>query len=414
MLLIGTIVRAANWNSIHKGARLVKFVRYISVFFIVTMLSCTNSFAYDNDLNIGGFISQGYLKTNKNNYLADTEDGSFQFNELGLFFSTSPVKRLTISCQFFAYDIGDVGNDKIGFNYFFAQYKQTEWFGVGAGRVKIDHGLYSEIRDFDVLRTFIFLPQGVYNEWFRDGSSKMEGIEFFGNINIGHWGTISYRSTHGSTNLAKDSGTSKFYQEVSNLVKDVTEMRHKYVTTNSLTWLLPYFGLKFKAYFAYNDYAHFTGNEQIYDSGVEIIATAKDITWTIFSIESMVRGFVFAAEYYLNNAETNVLLKSDPSVILPGGSTIKSEGFYCSVAYQLLDNLQVGGYYSSYENDKDSSGPENQLKEIVFSLRLDINLNWTTKFECHKMDGYFGVTPDNGSTLDDDWYFYAAKVSYNF
>ncbi len=79
------------------------------IFFLIT-----ESKTMANDLvDIHGFISQGYLKTDNNNYLADTKDGSTQFNEMGINFRTSPTDKLTIGCQFFARDLGAVGNDEV-------------------------------------------------------------------------------------------------------------------------------------------------------------------------------------------------------------------------------------------------------------------------------------------------------------
>ena len=38
------------------------------------------------NIEIHGFISQGYLLSNENNYLADSKEGTFQFNEMGINF----------------------------------------------------------------------------------------------------------------------------------------------------------------------------------------------------------------------------------------------------------------------------------------------------------------------------------------
>jgi len=55
--------------------------------FNLIILSYGMAFCHD-DVAIHGFISQGYLKSDHNDFLAETEKGSFQFNEMGLNFST--------------------------------------------------------------------------------------------------------------------------------------------------------------------------------------------------------------------------------------------------------------------------------------------------------------------------------------
>jgi len=41
-------------------------------------------------LQVHGFISQGFLYTSDNNYLANSSRGSFEFTELGLNFTLQP------------------------------------------------------------------------------------------------------------------------------------------------------------------------------------------------------------------------------------------------------------------------------------------------------------------------------------
>ena len=48
-----------------------------------------------NGVSINGFISQGYvISEGYDLYLTDTQDGSFEFNELGLTFTSIPMERL--------------------------------------------------------------------------------------------------------------------------------------------------------------------------------------------------------------------------------------------------------------------------------------------------------------------------------
>ena len=45
------------------------------------------------DVDIHGFISQGYLNTSNNYFYGDTVDGSFEFNEFGINFSENLTDR---------------------------------------------------------------------------------------------------------------------------------------------------------------------------------------------------------------------------------------------------------------------------------------------------------------------------------
>lgn len=74
-------------------------------------------------------------------------------NEMGINFGYQPLDKLMIGIQFFARDLGGVGNDEIQGDYANASYRFKDYFGVRADRMKNTMGLYSEFRDVDMLRT---------------------------------------------------------------------------------------------------------------------------------------------------------------------------------------------------------------------------------------------------------------------
>ena len=55
---------------------------------------------------IHGFVSQGYLKTDDVNYLAETKKGTYQFNEAGLNFNYS-LDKLRVGAQILSRDLGE-------------------------------------------------------------------------------------------------------------------------------------------------------------------------------------------------------------------------------------------------------------------------------------------------------------------
>ena len=78
-------------------------MRTIKALLIIFNLVSSLSYAGEGvtSVDIHGFISQGYLKTDHNNYLAQSEKGSFQFNEMALNFGTDLTENLRFGCQFF-------------------------------------------------------------------------------------------------------------------------------------------------------------------------------------------------------------------------------------------------------------------------------------------------------------------------
>src|SRR4051812_42881738 len=52
-------------------------------------------------IELHGFVSQGYLKTSENNYLGDTQHGSFAFNEVAISAQSQLADDLRVGAQLF-------------------------------------------------------------------------------------------------------------------------------------------------------------------------------------------------------------------------------------------------------------------------------------------------------------------------
>ncbi len=164
------------------------------------------------DVKIHGFVSQGYLKSDHNNYLADTEEGTFQFNETGINFSTNLTDKLRMGMQLFARDQGNINNDEVVLDWAYADYHWNDWLGLRAGKMKGPLGLYNEYRDTDLLRTCILLPPGVYSENDRDSVVSVKGIGLYGYIRLNFIGSLSYLLQYGTSDLDPDGGTAKVFE----------------------------------------------------------------------------------------------------------------------------------------------------------------------------------------------------------
>lgn len=395
-----------------------KLLMFFAIFSMIFFLNSRILQAMDNNMEIGGFISQGFLQSDKNNYLAESSDGSFQFNEMGIYFSSTLSPNLRVGLQLFARDLGEVGNDEISANWAFAEYKWFEWLGLRAGLVKFPQGLYNDSRDMDMLRTFVFLPSGVYNEYFRDGVDSQKGLQVFGNLLLGKMGVLEYGLQAGGVGIPIDSGTSKFYKEVTGQLNDVTKITVGTVFGAHLDWSLPVDGLRVKAFYATTDY-EMEGTTEILNTTIPIVVDASKSEWITVSVAYLIGDFLMAAEYYTNINKSAVFTPDRSTKLIPSDTTT-SVGYYASVSYRVNSWLELGTYFTSYENDDDLKptdaleDAQNELKEIVLAVRFDINSNWIAKLECHKVDGLFGVEKDGDKDLDEDWFLYTAKLTYFF
>ena len=384
-----------------------KIIIQILVCISIIYLATYKSFAEEK--KIGGFVSQGFLQTNKNNYMGDTHDGTFQFNEMGVFIKSSIPGNITVGLQFFARDLGEVGNNEVVINWAFAEKKWTEYLGIRAGLLKFPYGFYNETRDMDFLRVPIFLPQSFYNEWLRDGNNSFNAIEIFGTVGIGPAGYLQYQIMDGETNVSSSSGTAKFATDVIGNLDEIIKFTYENIFVSSVTWFPPLDGLGIKC-----DYIQQTFTMEGLKNDMAVSVKNPDMAVINVSTQYIWGKFVFSAELSIFDISTEVYIDT-PGGIDINEDEIKSMGYYTGFSYSLTEKFQIGAYYAKYENDEDKSGPQNELNDICLSARYDIEENWVIKVECHRMDGLFGVEAEkpNGS-MDKDWNLYAAKLTYFF
>ena len=411
------------------------------IIFVACLFLYGNSAADDfEDVKIHGFISQGFLKTDSNNYLAETDEGTFQFNELGINFSSRISHKLRIGIQLFAKDLGTDGNDEIIVDWANADYWFREWFGIRIGMNKMPYGFYNKNRDIDMLRTWVLLPQGIYNELLRDLVGTFKGISLYGTFVHKKIGSISYEGQFGKANIDIGKG---FEQAVEywwrNLELDLTELKSYPSTTFSVLWRTPIEGLRTQYsyfYFPINYYGEFKS------------AVAKFQNVDYLELDGVLTGFVFSVEYMINKFSivgefTRAPFAADFDI----GSgfekvrTLPVEAFYISFIYSITDYFDAAITYSEYYPDRHNKNgkdlwedqqytrafllkgfPRNNpdftawLKTTTGSVSLDLNENWTAKIEVSYNDGFGNYTSayNEEGSLKRYWFLYAAKLSFMF
>src|SRR5258706_11549151 len=84
----------------------------------------------ESPVAVHGFASQGFIKTTKNNYLANSERGSFEFTEVGLNFTKELTERFRVGVQLFGRKLGPVGGYSAQFDWFYLGYRFADWLGL--------------------------------------------------------------------------------------------------------------------------------------------------------------------------------------------------------------------------------------------------------------------------------------------
>jgi hypothetical protein len=134
-------------------------------------------------LQIHGFLTQAYVKTTGNQFFGDSEDGSFDFRELGVNASYRFSPKLLASAQLLSRYAGEMYDGSLTVDYAQLDYQlqmdESKRIGLIAGRYKNPFGFYNETRDVAATRPGIFMPQAIYWDRVRNMVLSNDGLQLY-------------------------------------------------------------------------------------------------------------------------------------------------------------------------------------------------------------------------------------------
>lgn len=399
------------------------------VFFMVCAVifsGTVNAFEF-GDVKVHGFLSQGFVKSDKYDYQSmDTNDGTVEFNELGINFNTNLNRQLRAGLQLRAADLGDFGNNKIQIDWAYGDYRLNNFIGLRVGKFRRSIGLFNETRDIDATQTVIFLPPTIaYNETYRDVSAVLRGACFYGMISaLG----IDYQLMWGLGGITNDGGIARRVESELNdaaglTLADFDKVQEEMGYTIHLQWHVPYVSDFTIGGTTLN--IDTLLNNGISDSPVSAVRMKG--TSNVIFMKYVLGDMVLASEYCWQDSEL---------IVKPFNTPMKSkpESYYAMLTYRFTDWLELGAYYmESFYDRTDKDGvvyvteimmpKEGEplkpyaiawLKDAALTARFDINDFWILKVEGHAMNGLENVDYSSRTVPDDNWYLFAMKASYSF
>ena len=365
-------------------------------------------------LDFHGFISQGFLLTSKYDYLGNnTKDGSFKFTEAGLNVSMNPLPRTRITAQGFLYDVGEDGKYRPFLDYASVEYTFNDYVGLRGGRIRKPGGIYNDIQDVDLARTYVLLPQSVYDARYRDFSASLDGGEVFGNIPLGGAGGLSYEAYAGLINIEADSAVARLINSSLPGGK-ITSFDKILEAGTQLWWNSPFDvnGLRVGAAFGY--VFNFDYNFSVptpfgtFPFRAEAVLPVQQ-----YSAEYLWKNWTFQAEYY------NVQFSQDTTspIAPPTHSFSITQGWYGGAAYRFNKWLEAGGYYSEYYvSGAHAAASDASQKDAALSFRFDPKPWWVFKLEGHYIrgTGQLDDNADNPVRNDHGWFMFMAKTTFSF
>ncbi|MEP7052522.1 MAG: hypothetical protein ABJB12_19300 [Pseudomonadota bacterium] len=417
------------WRPTNRGAAALLIAGAVSAAALCTQRArADDSTGNDSALpvEVHGFVSQGFIKTTANNYLAESKRGSFEFSEVALNFSKDLTDRMRVGMQLFSHDLGPLGNYRTRFDWFYLDYRFWDWLGVRAGRTKLPFGLYNESSDIDAARVPILLPQSVYPVANRDFLLAQTGAELYGNVPLGAAGVLEYRVYGGTV-----------FFDTADAATRLTNVSVPYLIGGRLMWQTPLDGLqlggsaqklRLDAQVPADQVAQLQMSGALPPGITGVLPLRIPALLGVGSAEYNAKDLLVAAEY----SRWRSSVESPVPAFATEAST--SERFYLMSSYHVRPWFSPGLYYSVLFGDVgDRSGHRpSSLRpgapplgrgayqhDLAVSLRFDVNPNWIVKVEGHRMHGTAGLSSslnDNAptSSLTKDWGLFLIKTTAYF
>jgi hypothetical protein len=357
-------------------------------------------------VDVHGFVSQGFILSTGNNYLADSKRGSFEFNEVGINFTKALGDRLRVGVQLFARDLGAVGNYVPRFDWFSLDYRFADWLGIRAGRLKAPFGLYNEINDIDSARVPVILPQSVYPVLNRDILLAQTGGEIYGYVPIKPAGALEYRFY---------GGTLFIDPPIAQPPLSLKSFRVPYVVGGRLMWEAPFDGLRM------GGSVQTLRMDTVYTLPAapgmpppEVSIGIPFVLW-LGSFEYAAHDLLLAAEYGRWSADLETTIGTVSKT-----DSVTNERYYAMAAYRVSPWFYPGVYYSHLVENVDKPMVRSNFQDdLALTFRFDLTAHWLVKLEGHYMHGTLDVAPElNGGTpknqLQRDWGVFFLKTTAYF
>lgn len=376
--------------------------RFIRTVFLLFLASGTLYAQELADLQIHGYVTQGFLYSSKNNYLSmNSSSGSLQWTDGAISLADSVTPKLRVGIQLHMYQLGQFGGPSIVVDWALADYKFDDRLGFRAGKVKTIIGLFNDSQDVDSVHQWVLLPQAMYPIDNRGFNLAALGGQVYGTLRLGErYGNLQYSADVGEAYLDPNGG---YEEQLSEAGLTFPEAPGGTTYGGDLRWNTPVPGF-------------LVGSSALSQS---LDGTANDGTLhmpassTTAQYAQWQHGRLYVAgEYWRMPFQLFGTVGG-----VAAYEAFDNRAWYPMVTYRLTEKLKVGTYYSHYMNKVgDTSNPASYSKDWVVSGRYDFNSYLYGKVESHFLHGtglgYYSMVNPNG--LAPDSKMLAAKVGFTF
>lgn len=355
-----------------------------------------------DDLQVHGFASQAFLKSEGNNIYGDSLDGSTDFMEAGLNANYRYNSRLHIAGQIITRDAGNTDNGAVNLDYLFADYKlgENDQSGIGAriGRIRNNYGFYNDTRDVVFTRPTILMPQAVYFEGngLREFLFSSDGVQLYG-----YWDEADH-STNFSFSVGRDKDLS---QDSLDIITGGSGMFRNAEIKSPV-----YAQLSHSRNGGQSRYALSTLNLTLRADGAmsPIPSASIDASGIVLSAERNFLDWALTGEYSYVRVEGYI------------GSTqnqdAESKTFYIQARHHLANNLVATLRYEHGSYEDQDLGNLSNSKHWVAGLQWTPSISWLLALDLYSIEGSGGIPAIDNTGRQEDKYttLLAAMIAYRF
>ncbi|MGD1106852.1 MAG: hypothetical protein ABR865_07385 [Terracidiphilus sp.] len=352
-------------------------------FFVFTIALHAQEFnVFNRSVQVHGFATQGYVKTNDNNWLTmnTSGGGAGTFTDMGFNMGMEINSKLRIGGQFYDRRLGKLGDWEPLMDWAMVDYHPKPWLGFRVSKVKTVLGLFTDSQDMDFANTFALLPQSIYPIDLRDATIAHEGGDIYGRERLSRkLGSIAYTAYGGRR---ADNMHSGYPYMLDGYGITLTSYGGP-VYGGDFRWLTSVHGLKV-GISRLNEQITGRGTAVGFINGPYVEYSKHD--WTNQYYGQLAKDKFHAESeykrYYRDQVVFNGLIEAQTDV----------RGWYVSGGYRINKWLEAGSYYSHYMIFAPGGGlaptPDSEFDhDKVVTAKFTIKQYTTVKVEGHFMAG---------------------------
>lgn len=397
------------------------------------------------DIRVKGFLNQGYINTSGNNYLGETQAGSFDFGEVGLNLYYRPINRVYFSAQVSSRNVGDhdSGEDDfrldyglIGFNLFSNNSYDAS---LRLGRFKYFYGLYNDIQDISSAIPGVMPPQIMYYEYVLPDLT-IDGVQLNQSFRFDDIGSINFDMLYGKS-IADEQ------ENEENAFNNFLIMYYPYSAgaTGEVSSFDGFGALRIQ--YLTPDNSLLIGYIHTLNDGSATLDAANSIYKfrgvdsahaDMLALEYISDNWIFTSEYRTKFTKRQTEITYLPLNLYSNtDDEYRTEAYYFQFRYQLSEKFETLLRYEAYfvnKCDRDGSKWAKSIgnpsinhymysKDWVVGTKYDINDSLSLKSEFHVLDGAIlnyaaasiGATDNDISNgLDRYWNMFLLELTYSF